>query len=250
MTPAVALLVVAGGVVAGAANTVAGGGSLLTFPLLVALGLPPLDANVTNTVGIAPAAAGGIAGFRRELRGQRARMVELLPVSVIGAIGGAVLLLTTPRRAFTTVVPLLILLACAVLLLQRRIAGLLEGRRRQRQRRLFRRLGLLGSAVYGGYFGAAVSVVVLALLAVTIDEPLPRLNALKVPLAGAMNVVSGVAFAIFAPVHWDFVLALAPATLVGGRLGASAARRVPAEPLRLAIVALGLVAAVWLWVSR
>lgn len=238
------LLVLAGGLVAGTANTVAGGGSLLSFPLLVALGLPPLDANVTNTVGITPAALGGIIGFQRELVSQGARLRGLLPYSVAGAIAGAVLLLRTPAHAFSRVVPVLIVVACVMLLLQRRIARTLEGRHGRRAWLL--RVGTLGTAVYGGYFGAAVSVLVLALLAVTVDDTMQRLNAVKVPLAGAMNLVSGIAFAIFGPVHWVYVLVLAPATLVGGRIGASAARRIPDQPLRLAVVVVGLIAAAWL----
>jgi hypothetical protein len=243
-----ALLVLAGGLVAGFANTVAGGGSLLTFPLLVAVGLPPLDANVTNTVGIVPAAVGGLFGLRRELAGQGRRLALLMPFAVGGAVVGAVLLLTTPARVFTRVVPALIVVACLVLLAQRPLSRVLEKRRRSRSSLLL--AGLFVAAVYGGYFGAAVSVLVLAILAVTIDDALQRLNALKVPLAGAMNLVSGVAFAIFGPVHWAYVLVLAPATLVGGRLGASAARRVPDEPLRLAVVVVGLGAALWLQLSR
>ncbi|MEO8898867.1 MAG: sulfite exporter TauE/SafE family protein [Candidatus Dormibacter sp.] len=243
-----ALLVVAGGLVAGIANTIAGGGSLLTFPLLVALGLPPLDANVTNTAGIAPAAIGGVLGYRRELAGQRQRLIRLLPYAVAGAVIGAVLLLTTPARVFTRVVPALIVVACLVLLAQRPLARVLDKRGRSRSSLL--RAGLFVTAVYGGYFGAAVSVLVLALLAVTIGDSLQRLNALKVPLTGAMNLVSGIVFAFFGPVHWVYVLALAPATLVGGRIGASMARRVPDQPLRIAVVSLGLGAAAWLQFTR
>ena len=243
-----ALLVLAGGLVAGLANTVAGGGSLLTFPLLVALGLPPLDANVTNTVGIVPAAIGGMAGYRKELSDQGHRLVRLLPLAVVGAILGATLLLHTPARLFSAVVPLLIVVACAVLLAQRPLARVLAGRGRSRSTLLG--AGLLVTAVYGGYFGAAVSVIVLALLAVTMDDTLRRLNALKVPLAGAMNLVAAVVFAFVAPVHWAYVLVLAPATLVGGRIGASVARRVPDQPLRVAVVTLGMTAAIWLELSR
>ncbi len=242
------LLVLAGGLIAGTANTVAGGGSLLSFPLLVALGLPPLDANVTNTVGIAPAGLGGVIGMQRELRGQRARLLALLPYSVVGAIAGAALLLTTPAQAFNRVVPALIVVACVILLLRQRIASLLQGRRTQRVWLL--RAGMLVTAVYGGYFGAAVSIIVLAILAVTVDDSLHRLNAVKVPLAGAMNLVSGIAFALFAPVHWAFVAVLAPSTLIGGRIGASAARKIPERPLRYAVIVLGLVAAAWLQLSR
>ncbi|MBJ7594610.1 MAG: sulfite exporter TauE/SafE family protein [Candidatus Dormibacteraeota bacterium] len=243
-----ALLVLAGGLMAGTANTVAGGGSLLTFPLLVAIGLPPLDANVTNTIGITPAALGGLVGMRRELRGQRSRLLRLLPFSIVGAIGGGVLLLTTPAQAFNRVVPLLIVVACVVLLLQRRIASALESGRTRRTWLL--RAGMLLTAVYGGYFGAAVSVIVLALLAVTVDDTVHRLNAIKVPLTGIMNLVSGIVFAFFAPVHWGFALVLAPSTLVGGRIGAAAARRIPDQPLRYAVIVLGLVAAAWLQFSH
>jgi uncharacterized membrane protein YfcA len=243
-----ALLVMAGGLIAGAANTVAGGGSLLSFPLLVALGLPPLDANVTNTVGIAPAALGGAIGMRRELRGQGPRLLSLLPITVVGAIAGAALLLTTPAQAFNRVVPVLIVVACVVLLLQHRLTMLLAGARGGRAWVL--RAGMLLTAVYGGYFGAAVSIVVLAVLAVTVDDTLHRLNAVKVPLAGGMNLVSGIAFAFFAPVHWAFVLVLAPSTLFGGRVGAAAARRLPERPLRYAVIVLGLAAAAWLQLSH
>ncbi len=243
-----ALLVMAGGLIAGTANTVAGGGSLLSFPLLVALGLPPLDANVTNTVGIAPAALGGAIGMQRELRGQGQRLLKLLPITVVGAAAGAALLLTTPASAFNRVVPLLIVVACVVLLLQHRLTAMLEDRLASRTWVL--RVGMFLTAVYGGYFGAAVSIIVLALLAVTVDDTLHRLNAAKVPLAGSMNLVSGIAFAFFAPVHWAFALVLAPSTLVGGRIGAVAARRIPAEPLRYAVIVLGLAAAVWLQLSH
>jgi uncharacterized membrane protein YfcA len=243
-----ALLVLAGGLVAGAANTIAGGGSLLSFPLLVALGLSPLAANVTNTVGIVPAGVGGAIGFRRELAAQRDRFFGLLPFAAVGAIGGGVLLLTTPAHAFSRVVPVLIVLACAMLLLQRRIADSLVGR--QGRQSWLLRAGMFATGVYGGYFGAAVSVLILALLAVTIADTLLRLNALKVPLAGAMNLVSGVLFAFLAPVHWGYVLVLAPSTLVGGRAGASLARHIPAQALRLVVVVLGLGAAAWLEFSQ
>jgi uncharacterized protein len=243
-----ALLVIAAGLVAGGANTIAGGGSLLSFPLLVALGLPPLAANVTNTVGLVPAALGGLTGFRGELRGQGRRMLALLPLCLVGAIGGSALLLTTPAHAFNRVVPFLIVLACVALLFQERIAGLLEGR--QGHATWVLRGGILAAAVYGGYFGAAVSVVVLALLAVTVEDSLRRLNASKVILAGAMNLVSAVAFAIFAPVQWLYILVLAPSTLVGGRVGAAAARHIPDRPLRIAVVVLGVISAAWLELSH
>jgi uncharacterized membrane protein YfcA len=135
-----------------------------------------------------------------------------------------------------------------MLLLQRRIADTLVGR--QGRRSWLLRAGMFATGVYGGYFGAAVSVLVLALLAVTIDETLPRLNALKVPLAGAMNLASGLLFAFLAPVHWGYVLVLAPSTLAGGRLGASFARHIPVQTLRVVVVVLGVGAAAWLQFSQ
>ena len=243
-----ALGILAAGCAAGALNVVVGSGTLITFPVLLAFGYAPVVANVSNTIGLVPGSVAGAFGYRRELVGQRGRMLVLLPFTVVGAAAGAALLLTTPARAFEKVVPVLIVLACALLLAQRHVARLLEGRHGSRTTLL--RAGVLVTAVYGGYFGAAVSVVVIALLAITIDDSFRRLNAIKVPLAGVMNLVSGIAFAIFAPVHWGYALVLAPSTLVGGRIGAAAGRRVPDQPLRLAVVVLGVVAAVWLEFSR
>ena len=242
------LLVVLGGLFAGTANTIAGGGSLLTFPLLVALGLSPLAANVTNTLGIVPAALGGSLGYRHELATQGRRLLYLVPLSALGAAGGAALLLLTPTHAFSRVVPLLIVAACAALYFQAAVGRLLDRSRAHRAIPLVG--GVLVAAVYGGYFGAAVSVILLAILAVTVEDTLQRLNALKVPLAGTMNLVSGIVFIFFAPVHWAFVAALAPSTLVGGRVGAALAARVPDEPLRTVVVVLGLAGAVWLWLSQ
>ena len=244
MSAGQALAVVLAGIVAGAFNTIAGGGSLLTFPLLVAIGLPPLAANVSNTVGIVPAALGGVIGFRRELSAQWQRLMQLLPVVVAGAVGGAALLLLTPSSAFDRVVPELIVAACVVLLFQGVVRSAIESNRGAHRIALV--AGIFFAAIYGGYFGAAVSVIIIALLAVTVDDTLPRLNALKVPLAGAMNLVSGVVFMVFGPVHWVVVAALAPATLAGGRIGAALARRIPPAPLRIFIVAFGVAGATWL----
>lgn len=238
------LLVVVAGIVAGAFNTIAGGGALLTFPVLVAVGLPPLSANVTNTVGMVPAAVGGAIGFREELTAQSRRLLRLLPIAGVGAIVGAVLLLATPSSAFDRIVPELIVAACVVLLFQGVVRTAIE--RKRGAHRIALVAGLFFSAIYGGYFGAAVSVIVIALLAVTVDDTLPRLNALKVPLVGAMNLVSGVVFMLFGPVHWIAVAVLAPSTFIGGRIGAALARRIPAAPLRLFIVAFGIAGATWL----
>jgi len=163
---------------------------------------------------------------------------------VVGAIAGGVLLLTTPAHAFNRVVPVLIVVACVMLLLQRRIAETLVGRHGGRSWLL--RVGMLGTAVYGGYFGAAVSVLVLALLAVTVEDTLPRLNALKVPLAGVMNLVAGIVFVFAGHVAWAPAALIAVGSLVGGVLGAHTSRRLSPRVLRGVIVVVGIAAMVHL----
>lgn len=238
------LIVAAAGLFAGCVNTIAGGGSLVSFPILVALGLTPLQANVTNTVGITPAALGGALGYRRELRTQPQRLLRLGIACVIGAAAGAAVLLTTPQRAFAAVVPLLIVAACALLLFQRRLVRLVGERGGERSAGLF--LGVLVCAIYGGYFGAAMSIVILALLALQVRDSLQHLNAAKVVLAGAVNFVAAAGFALFGPVRWEAAAVLAVASLLGGRVGATLARRIPETGLRWVVVIYGLAAAVWL----
>ena len=285
------------GIAAGAINAIAGGGSLLTFPVLLAAGLPSVSANVTNTVGIVPGTIGGSIGYRAELRGQWRRVVRLGIPGVIGGLIGGVVLLVTPASVFDAVVPVLVAGACMLLLAQPRLARRIQGRREgrtpgstgsepvpapapdpggnpapdpggnpapdpggnpapdpgnspapdtgdppQADPRPDPRpahsggpalwTGVLIVGVYAGYFGAAAGVMFLALFGLLLDT-LQRANALKGVLAGIINAVAAVLFAAFGPVDWAAAVALGLGTILGGRVGAAVAQRIPDRPLRL-----------------
>jgi uncharacterized protein len=238
--PHILLLVVAGAA-AGVVNAIAGGGSLITFPTLIAVGLPSVDANVTNSVAVFPGYVSSVVGSRADLAGQGRRLRAIVPTSVVGAVGGCALLLLTPARAFELVVPFLVLGAAATLAFQQRLRGLVgHPRALSRRRRTITLQGVVFvGAIYGGYFGAALGVMYVAALALILDESLNRINALKNVLSAAVGLVTVVVFAIFAPIHWDAALTLAPATVVGGYAGARLARRLPARVLRTIIVTFG-----------
>jgi uncharacterized protein len=237
------LLLVAAGVAAGAVNAIAGGGSLITFPTLIATGLPTVDANVTNSVSVFPGYVSSVFGSRADLVGQERRLRGILPTSLAGSAGGCALLLLTPARAFEVIVPFLVLGAAATLAFQERLRGLVGHPRAMSPRRAAVTLHgvVFVGAIYGGYFGAALGVMYVAALALILDEPLGRINALKNVLSAAVGLVTVVVFAIFAPVHWGAVLVLAPATILGGYAGARLARRLPAHVLRYLIVTFGTV---------
>jgi uncharacterized membrane protein YfcA len=259
--PEVVLLAVAG-FVAGSINAVAGGGSLVSFPALVAVGYPSLTANVTNTVALLPGYVGGALGYRRELSVQSDRVRTLVPVALLGGVAGSVALLTTSPDAFEVVVPVLVLAASALLALQPRLQIWMRGREPQRERAtpgddaatrsrhpvgLY--LSLFAASAYGAYFGGGLGVVILAVLGIFIEDGLQRLNALKSALTLFVNGVAAVAFVAFGPVAWWGVLVLAPAALVGGYLGASLARHLPPAVLRWAVVTFGVIVAVALFVT-
>ncbi len=243
-----AFLLVAG-LVAGAVNAAAGGGSLLVFPSLLAVGLSPLAANVTNSIAQWPGYVGIIAGARRDLHGQGRRMVLTSVVSVVGSAVGCTLLLVLPSAVFDAVVPALVLLASAVFALQpliRRWTAPTPGAPD--------RLGTLLptvflAAVYGGYFGGALGVILIATLSLFAHDSLVRLNALKGLLSLVVATVTVVYFSIGAPVEWLAVAALAPTTLIGGYVGARIARRSPERVLRAAVVVLGMTVGVYLLMS-
>ncbi|HEU4348046.1 MAG TPA: sulfite exporter TauE/SafE family protein [Actinoplanes sp.] len=236
----IALLLVAG-VIAGGVNALAGGGSLITFPSLIAVGLPSVDANVTNSVSVSPGYVSSVVGSRADLAGQGRRLRAIVPTSVVGSAAGCALLLLTPARAFEMIVPFLVLGAAATLAFQDRLRGLVGHPRAlsPRRRAVTLQIVVLLGAVYGGYFGAAVGVMYVAALALILDETLNRINALKNVLSAAVGLVTVLVFAIFAPVHWGAVLVLAPATIIGGYAGAKLARRLPAPVLKFLIVAFG-----------
>lgn len=235
------LAVAAAGAAAGAANSIAGGGALITFPTQVALGVPPLSANVTNTVGIVPASVGGALGYSDLLREQGPRLGRLLVPMLLGAAAGTALLLLTSDAAFEAIVPLLIAVSCLLLLLQPRLTPRLSHAGNERSPYLF--AGIFFSGAYGAYFGSAVSILLFALLALFVTDTLQHLNAMKIVLAGSANLLAACAYAFLAPVEWRYALTIAVSSFFGGRAGAHYARRIPADPLRISIAIAGLLVA-------
>jgi uncharacterized protein len=242
----VVLLLVAG-VLAGIAGSVAGLASLVSYPALLAVGLPALTANVTNTVALVLYTVGAMAFSRRELAGQSGRLRRLALVTAAGGGAGAALLLSTPADVFELLVPLLIGGASLVLLLQPAITRLAGGLVDERSPALLG--GVFAVGVYGGYFGAAAGVVLLALLTVSVAEPLARLVAARNVALGLANVVAAVGFALFGPVDWAAAAPLAAGFLIGGTLGPGLVRRLPGDRLRVGIALLGLGLAVKLGID-
>ncbi|CAL1238824.1 sulfite exporter TauE/SafE family protein [Candidatus Methylocalor cossyra] len=242
------LLVGGAAVAAGAVNALAGGGTLISFPLLTAAGIPPVIANVTNTVALCPGYLAAALAQSRDLAGQGGRLALYLPIGTLGGLAGGYLLLHTTEQTFRTVVPYLILLASGLLAIQEPLRGwLLRRARLSRQTRALEILGTLPTflaSIYGGYFGAGVSVVVLAMLGLALDDSLTRLNALKQGISFSINVAAAVFFCLFGTIHWPAFWVMAVGALVGGALGGQLAGRIPAAALRWLVVAFGLVIAV------
>ena len=256
LEPVQLLLLAAAALVAGAVNAVAGGGSLLSFPALLAVGFPALTANVTNSVALTPGYFGGTVGYRRELAGQRARILALGATSATGAVLGAFLLLVSSPALFERIVPFLIFLACGLLAVQTRLARLVREGRQPRGGRagaerhtvpLFAAQFL--AAVYGAYFGAGVGIMMLAILGIFLTDSLQRLNALKGLLSLLIRVVAAVWFALFAHVSWVAVAVMAAASLLGGQLGVVLARRLNDQVLRWLVIAFGVAVGVRLLVA-
>jgi uncharacterized membrane protein YfcA len=235
------------GLAAGLINTVVGSGTLITFPTLVALGVPPVTANVSNTVGLVPGSISGAVGYRRELRGQRGRALRLGLASLVGGLAGALLLLVLPEEAFAAIVQALILLGLVLVVFQPRISAWVA-RRHDAAGGLpengawWVRPAVLLAGVYGGYFGAAQGVLLMAILGIGVDEPLQRLNAVKNVLAAVVNGVAGTLFIVVADVDWRIVGLIGVGAVVGGQLGATVGRRLPATVLRVVIVVVGVAA--------
>jgi uncharacterized protein len=241
MTPFEAIAIALAGVAAGTINTIVGSGSLITFPTLLAFGFPPLVANVSNTVGLVPGSASGVVGYRRELVGQRPRILRLGFAALLGSITGALLLHALPATTFARVVPFLILFATHLMAVQPRQAAYVA---RHRPQGAEHSLGLAVlvflTAIYGGYFGAAQGVIFIALLAVFVRDDLQRLNGLKNVLALLINGVAALIFIAVAPVDWRVVALLAAGCIVGGQLGALVGRRMSPFVLRWVVVGVGL----------
>jgi uncharacterized membrane protein YfcA len=243
-----AVAILAAGVAAGAINTIVGSGTLITFPVLLGFGYAPVTANVSNTIGLVPGSAAGALGYRRELAGQRTRTLRLSVASVSGGIVGAVLLLILPASAFKAIVPAFIVIALALIVFQPRIGRALARRRDPDVRRehagWLAGVGVFATGVYGGYFGAAQGIMLLAILGLSLDDGLQRINALKVVLAGLVNFVAGVIFVFAAHVAWLPALLIAVGSVLGGVLGARGGRRLPEPVLRGVIVVVGAFAIV------
>ena len=233
------LLLAGAGVLAGVLGSVGGLASLASYPALLLAGLPPTAANVTNTVALVATTVGAASGSRPELAGQGRYIWRLCAVSVTGGACGAALLLTTPPGVFEAVVPWLIAGGSLVLLFGPRLRRAL-GRHPTGRVGVGTQIGVFCVAVYSGYFGAAAGVVLLAILTAVSLQSLARVNAAKNLIAGASNGVAAVVFSLVGPVHWVAAVALAAGSLVGGALGPSAVRRLPAGPLRVAIAVAGL----------
>jgi uncharacterized membrane protein YfcA len=262
LEPAQLLLLAAAALLAGAVNAVAGGGSLLSFPALLAVGYPAITANVTNSVALTPGYFGGTLGYRRELTGQRRRILALGATSAVGAVVGAFLLLVSSPELFERIVPWLIFLACGLLAVQTRLARLVRARRAgdagdrepsdpgpgdpaAEPAGADRHTGPLFAtqflaAVYGAYFGAGVGIMMLAILGIFLSDSLQRLNALKGLLSFLISLVAAVWFALFADVSWVAVAVMAVASLLGGQLGVLLARRLNDQVLRWLVIAFGV----------
>ncbi|SDJ22282.1 hypothetical protein SAMN05192558_109302 [Actinokineospora alba] len=244
MTTWEAIAVVLAGIFAGGINTVVGSGTLVTFPVLLAVGFPPVVANVSNTLGLVPGSITGAVGYRRELAGQLPRLLRLGAASLVGGVVGAVLLLVLPPGAFETIVPILIGLALVLVILQPWLARKLT--ERQGERHVHGGLALLAgvcaTGIYGGYFGAAQGVLLLGLMGILMDESLQRINAVKNVLAAIVNLVAGIVFIFVADVAWDAVALIAVGAIVGGLIGAKVGRKLSPTVLRAVIVLVGLAA--------
>jgi uncharacterized protein len=235
----------------GAVNALAGGGTLITFPVLTALGVPAVAANVTNTVALCPGYLGGLLAQRADLRGQGLRLRLLLPAAVLGGIAGGFLLLRTGERRFRELVPFLILAASMLLAFQDAVRS-----------RLARRAGgiarsvpgpgwavppVMLAALYGGYFGAGLSVIFLAVLGLALRDTLTRLNALKQALSLGANLAAAVVFVFSGPVHWPVAAVMAAGAAFGGVLGGRLAGRVRPASLRRVVVSIGVAVALVYW---
>jgi uncharacterized membrane protein YfcA len=236
----------AAGIAAGTINTVVGSGTLITFPTLLAFGYAPVVANVSNTIGLVPGAASGAIGYRRELEGQRRRVLALAVAATCGGAVGAVLLLILPSSAFKAIVPFFIGLALILILAQKRLNRLLGDRRRGQGEGIgpATLAGTFCSGIYGGYFGAAQGILMLSVLGLTIDDELQRLNAVKVITTGVTNLVAGIVFVVAAHVAWAPAGLIAGGSVVGGVLGSRFGRRLPPNALRGLVVVVGIAAIV------
>jgi uncharacterized membrane protein YfcA len=239
-----ALLIALAGVGAGIFNGVAGGGSLISFPILLGLGYPALTANITNTIGIWPGYVASAAGFRKEVGEQRSRLLHLVPVALAGGVAGALLLLTTSESTFADIVPWLVLGAAALFAAQPWLRRALDRGAPPRTRPVLLIAGVFAASVYGGYFGAAMGVIFLAVLGLALPLSLAHTSGLRAVLSMIVNGVAAVVFLLHGGLAWEAVGLLALGSLIGGFAGARVALALPAPALRAVVVVIGVGTAV------
>ncbi len=232
---------------AGFINAMAGGGTLLTFPVLLAIGIPPVVANVTNTVALVPGTIGGMWAQRNEFSSQYNRLLKLLPVAIIGGVGGGLLILNTSESAFRNIIPYLILLATLLLAAQVQIKNWVVSRIGQAHTEHNNPIFMLSlvflAAIYGGYFGAGLGVILMAVLGLVTDDSMTRLNFLKQALAFSVNMAAAIYFAFSGKVDWMIALVMVFGSIIGGLIGGKLAGKMKPELLRWIVVAAGLIAA-------
>jgi hypothetical protein len=236
------ITILGAGLVAGAVNAVVGSGSLLTFPALLAAGYSPLVANISNSVGLVLGNVSGVVGYRRELAGQERRAAALAIPAAIGSLVGAILLLALPESVFHRVVPALVLLSVVLVVVQPRLSERLARYRDRPASSWALRVGVALTAVYGGYFGAAMGVLLIGVLSVFLKDDLQRINALKNVMSTVINFVAAIVFVFAAHVAWIAAALIAVSSIAGGFLGAAIGRRLHPNVLRALVVVAGLVA--------
>ncbi len=240
------ILVGVAAIAGGAVNALAGGGTLITFPMLTAVGIPAVAANITNTVALCPGYLGATFAQMKDLRGQKNRAFLLLPVGVLGGIAGGILLLNTGEHTFRALVPFLILLASGLLAIQDPLRGWLIRRTggqtgSAKIHEAWSILPVIPAAIYGGYFGAGLSVIILAVLGLVLNDTMTRLNALKQAMAFSVNIATAIFFLFSGQIVWPVVGVMAVGSLVGGTLGGRLAGRIPPAALRKIVVIIGVI---------
>ncbi|MBV8397015.1 MAG: sulfite exporter TauE/SafE family protein [Actinobacteria bacterium] len=235
------LVILAGGLAAGGINAVVGSGTLITFPILVGFGYPPVVANVSNTIGLVGGSATAIHGWRRELRGNVRMSLELATMSAVGAAAGAELLLQLPAGSFRRVAPVIIGIAVVLVVVQPFVARWVAEHRREGSGRPAAWIWLftLAAGVYGGYFGAAQGVILIGVLGLALRGTLHEVNAIRNILAGTANLVGAIVFALVAPVNWRVALLIGVSSTIGGWAGSHVGRRLPTPVVRVVVVCVG-----------
>jgi uncharacterized membrane protein YfcA len=242
------LLIGLAGFGAGALNSVIGSGTLLTFPVLIAFGVPPITANISNNLGLVPGSIAAFIGSRHELAGSKSRLPQMLGWSAPGALLGALAVLKFPAKSFETIVPFLILTGVALMLLQPKIAKL-HTRTHVSPISLPVRFAIFLTGIYGGYFGAAQGVILIGLLTAFAGETLYRANAIKNALAGTANFVAGIIFVLIAHLNWGIVLAISIGSVLGANVGSRYGRKIPKNVYRGLICVVGVAAALKFWLT-